>query len=348
MARSRSRWLPALIPVLGILSTCSESGPRDRARVSGQIEATSVEVAAEAGGRLIELKPEEGDRVRRDEVIARFDTRDVELALRRATAEREHAVAQLKLLQAGARPEDIRQASAQMESARAETSAAEAELKSAETDLERFEQLLKSNSGSQKQRDDAATRRDVSRQRVEAARERERAGRENLARVRAGARAEEIQAAQARVAVSDAQIAALEKTLDDATLRAPVDGVVTEKLVQAGEVVAPRTPLLVVVDLDRAWAEVFVDEPDVPRLRLGQAATLYTDAGGPGIPGKVSFISSKAEFTPRNVQTAEERSKLVYRVKIAVDNREGVLKEGMPIEAEILFQPPVASDTRND
>jgi HlyD family secretion protein len=294
------------------------------------------------------LKPEEGDRVRRDEVIARFDTRDVELALRRARAEREHAVAQLKLLQAGARPEDIRQASAQVESARAETSAAEAELKSAETDLERFEQLLKSNSGSQKQRDDAATRRDVSRQRLEAARERERAGRENLARVRAGARVEEIQAAQARVAVDDAQIAAFQKNLDDATLRAPVDGVVTEKLVQAGEVVAPRTPLLVVVDLDRAWAEVFVDEPDVPRLRLGQAATIYTDAGGPGIAGKVSFISSKAEFTPRNVQTAEERSKLVYRVKVAVDNREGVLKEGMPVEAEILFQPPAASDTRND
>jgi HlyD family secretion protein len=86
----------------------------------------------------------------------------------------------------------------------------------------------------------------------------------------------------------------------------------------------------------------------VPRLRLGQSATLYTDAGGPGIAGKVSFISSKAEFTPRNVQTAEERSKLVYRVKIAVDNREGVLKEGMPIEAEIVFQPSAGSDTRND
>jgi HlyD family secretion protein len=188
----------------------------------------------------------------------------------------------------------------------------------------------------------------VSRQRVEAARERERAARENLARVRAGARVEEIQAARARVAVNDAQIAAFRKDLDDGTVRAPVDGVVTEKLVQAGEVVAPRTPLIVVVDLDRAWAEVFVDEPDVPRLRLGQAATVHTDAGGPGIPGKVSFISSKAEFTPRNVQTAEERSKLVYRVKIAVDNKEGVLKEGMPVEAEILFQPPAASDTRND
>ena len=342
-----SRWLAALIPVLGVFSACAESGPRDRARVSGQVEATSVEVAAEVGGRLIDLTIDEGDRARRSDVVARFDTRDIDLALQRASAERDQSVAQLKLLQAGARPEEISQAAAQVESARAETSGAEAELKAAETDLERFEQLLRSNSGSQKQRDDAATGRDVGQQRVEAARERERAARENLARLRAGARVEEIQAARARVAVGDAQIAALRKNLDDATVRAPVDGIVTEKLAQPGEVLAPRTPLLVVIDLDHAWAEVFVDEPDVPRLRLGQPATVYTDAGGPGIPGKVSFISSKAEFTPRNVQTAEERSKLVYRVKIAVDNRDGVLKEGMPVEAEIPFQPG-GSDTRND
>jgi HlyD family secretion protein len=348
MPKTSARWRSVLILILGMLSACAESGPRDRARVSGQVEATSVEVAAETGGRLLELIPEEGDRVRRGEVVARFDTRDIELALQRATAEREQAVAQLKLLQAGARPEDIRQAAAQVESASADTNAAAAELKAAETDLERFEQLLRSSSGSQKQRDDAVTRRDVARQRVEAARQRERAAQENLAGLRSGARAQEIQAARARVAIGDAQIAALRKDLDDATVRAPVDGVVTEKLAQPGEVVAPRTPLLVVIDLDRAWAEVFVDEPDVPRLRLGQSATLYTDAGGPGIAGKVSFISSKAEFTPRNVQTAEERSKLVYRVKIAVDNREGVLKEGMPIEAEIVFQRSAGSDTRND
>jgi HlyD family secretion protein len=97
---------------------------------------------------------------------------------------------------------------------------------------------------------------------------------------------------------------------------------------------APRVPIVVLADLDHVWAEVFVDEPQVPRLKLGQSATVFTDAGD-GIPGTVSFISSKAEFTPRNVQTAEDRSKLVYRVKIAVDNREGVLKQGMPVEAEI-------------
>jgi len=97
---------------------------------------------------------------------------------------------------------------------------------------------------------------------------------------------------------------------------------------------APRAPIVVLTDLDHAWAEVFVDEPQVPRLKLGQPATVFTDAGD-SIPGTVSFISSKAEFTPRNVQTAEDRSKLVYRVKIAVDNRQGVLKQGMPVEAEI-------------
>jgi HlyD family secretion protein len=113
-------------------------------------------------------------------------------------------------------------------------------------------------------------------------------------------------------------------------------------------VVAPRKPLEGVIVLVLAGGAVCVDERDVRRLRLGQSATLYTDAGGAGIPGKVSFISSKAEFTPRNVQTVEERSKLVYRVKVAVDNREGVLKEGMPVEAEILLQPSAGSDTRND
>ena len=103
------------------------------------------------------------------------------------------------------------------------------------------------------------------------------------------------------------------------------------RVMQAG---GPRTPIVVLSDLDHAWAEVFVDEPQVPRLKLGQPATVYTDAGD-GLPGTISFISSKAEFTPRNVQTAEDRSKLVYRVKIAVDNRDGVLKQGMPVEAEI-------------
>lgn len=317
---------------------CRTQAPVDRVRSSGHVEATDVQIAPEVGGRVIEMPVVEGDRVAVGDLIARLDTRDVELSMARARAEREQADAQLRLLEAGARVEDIRQAEAQVAAAEAEVTSVRSELDAAGADLERFEALLRTSSGSQKQRDDAATRRDIARQQVKAAEERLRASREALGRLRAGPRREEVAAARARVSMVDAQIATLDKSLADATVRSPVAGVVTEKLHEIGEIVPARSPLVVVTNLDAAWAEVFIDEPIVPRIRLGQAATVFTDAGGPGIAGKISFISSKAEFTPRNVQTADERSKLVYRIKIAVDNRQGLLKPGMPVEAEIPIQ----------
>jgi HlyD family secretion protein len=321
-----------------VLSACRADAPADRVRVSGHVEATEVQVSAQVGGHLLELRVAEGDPVPAGALLARLDTRDTELALERARAERGQADAQLRLLRAGSRPEDIRQAAAQFEAAQAEVEAAAADLVAADADLARFEALLESNAGSRKQRDDALARRDVTRGRVQAARERTRAAQETLARVRAGARPEEIDAAEARLAGANAQIATLEKTVADATVTAPAAGIVTEKLVEQGELLAPRTPIVVITDLDHAWADVFVDEPAVPRLRLGQPATLYTDAGGDGIRGTVTYISPQAEFTPRNVQTAEERSRLVYRVKVSVDNRKGVLKQGMPVEAELPLQ----------
>jgi HlyD family secretion protein len=314
---------------------CRKAGPTDRVRVSGHVEADDVQVAPEVGGRILTLKVREGDRVTAGDLIAALDTRDTELALTRSRADRSQADAQLRLLLAGSRGEDIRQSEAQAEAAQADVAAAEAELANAQTDLERYEALLRANAGSQKARDDAKAKRDVAAQRLTATKERARAARETTARMKAGARAEEIDAARARLAAVDAQIATQEKALKDATVVAPVGGVVTEKLVNAGELVAPRTPLVVITDLDHAWGEVFVDEPLVPRLTLGQPATLFTDAGGQGVAGTVTFISPRAEFTPRNVQTAEERSRLVYRIKVSADNRNGTFKPGMPVEAEL-------------
>ena len=316
-------------------AACGHTPPTDRVRVSGQVEATDVQVAPEVGGRLIDLRVAEGDRVRAGDVLATLDSADAEIALTRAKADEAQARAQLRLLEAGARLEDIRQAEAQLAGARSDVGAAGAELTSAQADVERFESLLAANSGSRKQRDDAVTRRDVAKEHVQGARDRARAAEENLARLRAGARREEIDAARARVASAQAQIATIDKSIRDATIVAPVGGVVTEKLADVGEMIPPRAPIVVVTDLDHAWANVYVGEPVVPRLRLGQPATLFTDAGGAGVAGTISFISEKAEFTPRNVQTADERSKLVYRVKVSVDNKAGVLKAGMPVEAEI-------------
>jgi HlyD family secretion protein len=325
----------ALVVSIAMLpATACRRGGNGEPRASGYVEATEVRVAAEVGGRVSEMRVEEGKTIAAGELIARIDATDIDLAIRRARAERDQAEAQLRLVQAGARSEDIRQARAQAQSAEADVAAAQAELDSATTDLQRFEALLQANAGSRKQRDDAATRRSVAAARVQAARERARAGDAAVARLRAGSRAEEIAAARARLAGVDAQIAALEKDLARTSVTSPVGGVVTSKLVDAGETIAPRAPLIVVSDLDHAWANVYVDEPVVPQLKLGQPATLVTDAGQ-RLQGTLTFISPRAEFTPRNVQTADERSKLVYRIKVSVDNRDGILKPGMPVEAEL-------------
>lgn len=327
--------VPAALTLVLVAAGCSPKVPINAVRSSGNVEATEVQVSAQVGGRLLELNVAEGDRVAAGQVIATLDTTDVLLVRRRASADRDQAAAQLALLEAGSRPEDIRQAEAQVRSAEADVVGARDDLAAAETDLARFESLLTSKSGSQKQRDDAAVRRDMARSRVQSSLERVAAAREGQVRLERGARPQEIAAARARVASANAQIAMLEQNIKDATVTSSVAGVVTQKLVDAGEILAPRTPLVNVVDLDHAWANIYVDEPLVPRLRLGQPATLYTDAGGAGLKGTVTFISSKAEFTPRNVQTAEERSKLVYRIKVSVDNTQGVLKQGMPVEADI-------------
>jgi HlyD family secretion protein len=322
------------------LTACNRAAPVASTRATGYVEATEVRVAGEVGGRLIEVKVAEGDRVSAGDVIARIDTADTELALRRAGADRDQAQAQLALVRAGARPEDIRQAAAQVQSAQADVKGAQAELDAAAADLERFENLLRANAGSVKQRDDAATRKEIAAARVRGAQDRAQAAAETVAKLKAGARPEEVAAARARVSSSDAQIAALQKSVGDAIVKAPVTGIVTSKLLDAGEMAAPRAAVVVITDLDHAWANLYVDERLVPRLTIGQAATLITDAGQ-RLNGTITFISPKAEFTPRNVQTADERSKLVYRVKVTADNRNGILKPGMPIEADL---QPVAAE----
>lgn len=328
-----------LIALTLAAAACKDEPDPNLVRVSGHVEATDVRVAPEVGGRIVNLPLKEGDRVEVGAVVLGLDTRDAQLAIDRARAEQRAAEAQLRLLQAGSRPEEIRQSDAQAQAARDEAQAARAELAAAEADLQRFEALLEANAGSRKQRDDARTRRDVARERVQAADSRLRAAEQGTVKLRAGARPQEIDVARARVAAAVTQVAAAEELLKDSEVLSPARGVVSEKLAEIGEVIAPRAPVLVITDLDNAWADVYVPEPVIPRLRLGQAATVFTDAGGSGLQGSVTFISPKAEFTPRNVQTAEERSKLVYRVRIAVDNKQGVLKSGMPVEAEIPLAP---------
>lgn len=295
---------------------------------AGHVEATEVHVATKVPGRLAALHVREGDVVTAGQELARIDTVDLELARRQARAELGQAQAELRLRLAGARAEDVAEVEAQARSA-------EADLDAARRDLERMQALLDKGSGTAKARDDARTRHDVARARLDALRQ-------ALQRLSAGFRAEEKDAARARVAALEARVGQIEQQLQDAVITSPRAGVVSEKVAEAGELLPAGAPVAVVTDLQDAWLRVYVGEPDLARIRLGQPAEVVTDDGQTRA-GRIIYVASKAEFTPRNVQTRDERVKLVYEVKVGLDNADGLFKPGMPAEARLRAAPPAAA-----
>jgi len=326
-----TRTLLLLALVAATASACGRAADDGPPRSSGYVEATDIRVSSEVAGRVLTVAVREGERVTAGQVLVTLSTTDADLQVSRLNAERAQADAQLRLLLAGSRTEDVDQAVAQTRAAVADLQSAQAELDAAEIEFTRFARLVEQRAGSTKARDDAEARRRAAAARVTAMTERVTAARSTVARLKAGARPQEIDAARARVAAVDATLATVRSDITDATITAATDGIVANRLVEPGEVVAPRTPLLVLMDLDRAWASAYVEETMIGTLRLNQNAQVVTDSGQT-VPGRITFIAPRAEFTPRNVQTADERARLVYRVTVSVDNREGILKPGMPVE----------------
>lgn len=318
--------LPSLLLAVAALVTgCAARRDPGTIVAAGHVEATEVRLAAKVGGRLAQFDPREGDRLEAGQVVARVDTVDLALTARQADADADRARADLRLLEAGSRSEDLAAAAAEVDRTTADLTAAE-------RDLARAESLLKAGTAAEQLRDDAVTRRDV-------ARARQGYAREQLRKLKAGARPEELAAARARLESATAAVARIDQQMTDAVVAAPRGGIMTEKLAEAGEVIGAGTPLAVMVDLQDAWLNIYIPEPDLGRVRIGQSAVVTTD-DGQSRPGRVSFIASQAEFTPKNVQTRDERVKLVYRLKITLDNADGLFKPGMPAEARL---EPVAA-----
>ncbi len=317
--------LPALL-----LAGCSPGKDGKPIHASGHVEATEVRLAAKVGGRLVELPFHEGDAVKAGQTVARLDTTDAGLELARAVADRDRADAQLRLLLAGSRQEDVRQA-------REDLARAEADLESAQTDLTRLEGLTARGTATVKAADDARTRRDMA-ARSAAARK------AVLDKLVAGARREEIDAARAQKAAADASVAIIRQRIADATVASPSDGVITERATEPGEVLPAGALLYVLTDVGHPWLNVFVDEPALARIRLGDAVRVRVDGRKEDFTGKVTYVSQVAEFTPKNVQTPEERAKLVFKVKVGLENAQGVFKPGMPADA--YFGPALAGGGR--
>ena len=312
-----NRSFAALLVSISV-AACGRSAHNGSVVASGHIEAIDVRVATKVRGRLLRRPVDEGDAVKAGQLLGILDTIDVELSLREAVAQRDQADALFRLRVAGSRREDIAELAARVESVLADLAGAEKELK-------RQEALVAEGVATAKTRDDALARRDALAGQLESARQ-------ALARARAGSRDQEIEAARATRDAMEARIAQLRQQIVDATIVSPTDGLVTEKIAEPGELLAAGAPILVITDLARPWLTVYVAEPDLGKIKWGAIADVVTD-GGEKRQGKVSFIASTAEFTPRNVQTRDERVKLVYRVKIGLDNADGLFKQGMPAEA---------------
>ncbi len=292
--------------------------------LSGNIEVTEVDVGFEIPGRVMELQKEEGDVVEEGETLASLDSAELETLVAQRKAALEEAGVKLRELRRGARPQEI-------DEARARLKQAAAELEKAKKDFDRAD-LLYSNGAISAQQMDAARRA------LEVADARYTEYVKRLSLVEEGPRKEEIEAQESRVRQARAALDAAGEKLKDSVISASVSGVILRKNVEAGETVSTGMPVYTIGDIEKPWVKVYVKEDKLGLVKLGQRANVTVDSYPRKIyKGTVTYISSEAEFTPKNVQTQEERVKLVFGMKVSVENPEGELKPGMPADVRILL-----------
>ncbi len=291
----------------------------------GNVDIRQVALAFDGNDRIAEMRAEEGDRVQPGQVLAVLDTRTDTLQLDQANAQVGVLEQTLLALHHGSRPEEIAQAAAQV-------AAAEAEVQRSRLQLQRLQQTSAKTEGRAVSRQDldnaqaqfrvALAQRDVQRQA------------QNLARI--GPREEEIARATAQLQAARAEQALWRHRIDLALLRAPQAAIVRSRLLEPGDMASPQHPAYTLALTDPKWVRAYVNEAELGRIHQGMAASVITD-GAPGSPisGRVGFISSVAEFTPKNVQTEELRTSLVYEVRILVDDPRDALRLGMPATVRI-------------
>ncbi|MGO9803596.1 MAG: secretion protein HlyD [Steroidobacteraceae bacterium] len=292
----------------------------------GNVDIREVTIGFRVAGRIEKLSVDEGDAVTAGEEVARLDPTPLELEANEARANAASVGRRMDLLQRGYRPELVAQG-------RATVAEQQATLTQAEQNLARQEQLKGTGAVAQRVYDDALAARDEARARLKAARE-------NLAQLEYGYQHQEVAEGEANHQRALAAAAEAEQRLKDTVLLAPADGVVLTRAVERGAILAAGTPVFTISLRAPVWAVIYVDEANLGRVVPGQGVLLYTDAR-PGRPyhGKVGYVSPTAEFTPKNVETPELRTALVYRARIVVSDADQALRQGMPVTVH--FEAPV-------
>jgi HlyD family secretion protein len=275
-----------------ILAGC-EKKDNSMFQASAIIEGTAIKVAAQTGGYLLHVNIEEGEQVESGDTLAVVDAEKLGYQLAQIQASLDELSVQHRLAATNLRR-------------------AQEDYDYAKTKYERYRDLFEKNAASQQTRDDLKIVYDRATTALEAAKQ-------------------SLQALGSKEKGLAAQAKLLQRQIDDAMVKAPISGTITTKFYDAGETIPPNAPIAEIIDLAKMWAKVYVSETYLPHIKIGQTAQVKIDGTSQKLAGTVTWISSKAEFTPKNILTPESRTALVYAAKISVDNPDRILKHGMPV-----------------
>lgn len=367
--------LTGITALLSSCTTTGFGFKRDDALLfSGTIETREIRVGSKVGGRVQEVLVQEGQQVDAGQALVRFDMAELQAQKLQAQARIEQQSARLEKLQRGARPEEKAQAQAvsetaraqleairtwprpeEVEQARASVAAAEADANNAETAFQRISRLYQSGDLAQQEydsakfrADNARARRDSEKRRLElllngsrkedirAAEEKYRQAKEAEQLVLAGPRAEEIADARAQLAEAQARLEQLNVQLAEGEVKASANATVEVLTVRPGDLLAANQPVARLLERDQIYVRVFVPEPKLGLIKVGQKAKIKVDSfTDRTFDGVIEQINTQGEFTPRNIQSRDERNHQVFGVKVRIDNREGKLKAGMAADVTL-------------
>lgn len=311
----------SLFVMILIFAGCG-SEEKKSIEASGTIEATNVIVSSKVNGEVKVLKVDEGAKVNTGDTLIMIDHELLDLQYLQANAAKEQALAQYNLLKNGARSEDIKQSEEMLKQA-------EVNFNLAEKDKARMENLFESKSVTKKQYEDASAKYEITQAQLNSAKE-------NFRKIKNFTRPEELKQAEANVQRTEAAANLYKKNINDSYVISPISGFVVKKFIEAGEIVNPMSSLVKISDLSKVDLVIYVSEEELGLVKQGQKVDVTVDSFKEKVfSGTVVFISPEAEFTPKNIQTKDERTKLVFAVKIKIDNPVFELKPGMPADAVV-------------
>ena len=308
--------------VCGSFAVLGMYGDAGRITLYGNVDIRQLDAAFRVGGRVSKVLVEEGEEVRAGQVLAELDDDPLRQAHAAASAKLAEQQAVLLKLERGYRAEEVAQAEAAVVGARALADHALHEFR-------RIERLRASNAVSQKDFDSAQAAFVDAGAGLKSATE-------NFAKLKSGYQQEDVEAQRSTVAVARAQLDQARTALDDAVLKAPQDGVVLTRVREAGSMIQPGQAVYALSLTRPVWIRAYVKQPRLGLIKPGMSVRVAVDsAPGKSWPGVVGFISPKAEFTPKSVETQEVRDDLVYRIRVVAEDPENVMRQGMPVTVTI-------------